>query len=79
MTNCKTEWIKLMRPLVDGHATTQMVSAFDQLTSRVYAAKIIDFDDFLSAQTVIFTARKIAENFKLIGKSGYFLPDSQAA
>lgn len=79
MTSEKVEWIKLMRPLVDGHATQTMVSAFDRLTSRIYAAGIISFDEFLGTQTVIVTARRVADSFSRTGLSGYFLPCSEAA
>ena len=74
MTDYKAEWIKLMRPLVDGHATLKMVSKFDQLTSRMFAASEIDFDDLIAAQLVIRTAREAAQSFKLAGIEGRFLP-----
>lgn len=79
MTTIKQEWVSLMRPLVDGHATSQMVSAFDQLTSRIYSAKIIDFEEFLGAQTVIVTARKVAQGFQEIGQEGCFLLEKGSA
>lgn len=79
MTSNKSEWIKLMRPLVDGHATEKMVSAFDQLTSLMFSVGDIDFDEFISTQLVISEARKIAAHFSSIGKSGHFLPASEAA
>lgn len=69
----KSEWKKLMGPLVAGHATRKMVRAFDSLTSQVFAARVIDFDDFLSAQTVIRVAREAATTQARAGVEGHFL------
>ena len=79
MSSNKSEWIKLMRPLVDGHATQKMVSAFDQLTSLMFSAGEIDFDEFIATQSVISTARDIARQFNSIGQEGRFLREKEAA
>lgn len=69
----KKEWTKLMGPLAAGHATRQMVSAFDRLTSQIYRARVISFDEFLAAQTVIQVANGAAKTQAEAGLEGAFL------
>lgn len=75
MTNeqIKTKWSELMGPIASGHATLAMVRAFDSLTSQVYGARAITFEEFLSAQTVISVARDAAKAAKSAGLEGHFL------
>lgn len=75
MTNeeIKKEWKSLMGPLVAGHATCRMVAAFDSLTSQIFGARAISFEEFLSAQTVIRVAKDAAHSRKKAGLEGAFL------
>lgn len=57
-TTLKTEWEGLMGPLHMPNATPAMVSAFNELTVRLYMVEEIDWVDFLRAQHIIAAAKR---------------------
>lgn len=52
----KAIWEWAMADLALGGRSTECVRAFDGLTNDMFRAKLIDFDEFLAAQTVIGAA-----------------------
>lgn len=49
----KATWKWALGDLALGGRSTECVRAFDGLTNDMFRAKLIDFDEFLAAQTVI--------------------------
>lgn len=52
----KQAWKFLLADLAKGRRSIECVREFDSLTGDMLAAKKIDFDEFLAAQTVIAAA-----------------------
>lgn len=52
----KAVWQQALGDLALGGRSTECVRAFDGLTNDMFRASLIDFDEFLSAQTVIGAA-----------------------